>query len=38
MMMKAAQGLNRVILKAEGLKWLRMNINRKDINTAGREG
>ncbi|MBP7738442.1 MAG: hypothetical protein KA369_20880 [Spirochaetes bacterium] len=38
MMMKSVQGLNRVILKAEGLKWLRMNISRKDINTAGREG
>ncbi len=37
MMITAVQGLDRVILKAEGLKWLRMNIGRKDINTAGRE-
>jgi hypothetical protein len=37
-MMKAVQGLNRAVLKAEGLKWLRMNIDRKDISTAGREG
>lgn len=37
-MMDAVRGLNRAILKAEGLKWLRMKIDRRDINTAGREG
>jgi hypothetical protein len=37
-MMKTVQGLNRAILKAEGLKWLRMNADRKDFSTAGREG
>ncbi len=37
-MMKAVQGLNRAILKAEGLRWLRMMGDRKDISTAGRAG
>ncbi len=37
-MMKAVQSLNRAILKAEGLRWLRMAGDRKDINTAGRAG
>ncbi len=37
-MMKAVQGLNRAILKAEGLRWLRMVDDRQDINTAGKAG
>ena len=37
-MMKAVQGLNRAILKAEGLRWLSLNGDRKDISTAGRAG
>jgi hypothetical protein len=37
-MMKAVQGLNRAILKAEGLRWLRLNCEWKDISTAGRAG
>lgn len=36
-MMKAVAGMNRAILKAEGLRWLRMDTVRRDINTAERE-
>jgi hypothetical protein len=35
---RAVQDLNNVLLKTETLKWLRIEIDRKDISIAGREG
>ena len=37
-LIRVVQGMNKTILKTETLKWLKIEINRKDISIAGREG